>query len=87
MVKGNRSYQVSEKISVPYTDRQLKITAETFRDKLTPGMEEEWKAVSQAWDDEPKASNTKTLSKIAELLVKEKYFDSMLADIERKQGH
>lgn len=42
-VKGNRSYQVSEKISVPFTDKQLKITAETFRDKLTPGKEEEWK--------------------------------------------
>lgn len=59
----------------------------TKLNSLRVGMEEEWKAVSQAWDDEPKASNTKTLSKIAELLVKEKYFDSMLADIERKQGH
>jgi len=42
-VKANRSYGVTEKISVPYTDRQLKITTETFRDKLTPGQEEEWR--------------------------------------------
>jgi len=42
-VKGNRSYQVSEKITVPHTDKQLKITAETFRDKIIPGKEEEWK--------------------------------------------
>ncbi|HPM91281.1 MAG TPA: alpha-2-macroglobulin family protein [Bacteroidales bacterium] len=42
-VKGNRSYGVSEQFTVPFTDKQLKITAETFRDKLTPGQEEEWK--------------------------------------------
>jgi hypothetical protein len=43
MVKGNRSYAVNERISVPYTDKQLKITTETFRDKMTPGKDEEWK--------------------------------------------
>ena len=42
-VKGNHSYQVTEKITVPFTDKELKITTETFRDKLTPGQEEEWK--------------------------------------------
>jgi hypothetical protein len=42
-VKGNHSYQVTEKITVPFTNKELKITTETFRDKLTPGMEEEWK--------------------------------------------
>jgi hypothetical protein len=42
-IKGNRSYQLNEMISVPYTDRELKITTETFRDKLIPGKEEEWK--------------------------------------------
>jgi len=42
-VKGNHSYQLTEKITVPFTDKELKITTETFRDKLTPGQEEEWK--------------------------------------------
>jgi hypothetical protein len=42
-IKGNRSYEVTEKITVPFTDKELKITTETFRDKLTPGQEEEWK--------------------------------------------
>ncbi len=42
-IKGNRSYETTEKISVPFTDKELKITTETFRDKLTPGQEEEWK--------------------------------------------
>ncbi|NTV85092.1 MAG: hypothetical protein HGA23_12475, partial [Bacteroidales bacterium] len=43
LVKGNHSYEITEQISVPFTDKQLKITTETFRDKLTPGMDEEWK--------------------------------------------
>jgi hypothetical protein len=42
-VRGNHSYDLSEKITVPFTDRQLKITTETFRDKLIPGQQEEWK--------------------------------------------
>ena len=42
-VKGNHSYGQTEQITVPYTDKELKITTETFRDKLTPGQEEEWK--------------------------------------------
>jgi 5-hydroxyisourate hydrolase-like protein (transthyretin family) len=43
MVKENRSYQVTEKITVPYTDRELRITTETFRSKLLPGQEQEWR--------------------------------------------
>jgi len=42
-IRGNHSYQLTEKITVPFTDKELKITTETFRDKLTPGQEEEWK--------------------------------------------
>jgi len=42
-VKENRSYQCTEKVIVPYTDRELKITTETFRSKLIPGQEEEWR--------------------------------------------
>ncbi len=42
-IKANKYYQASEKITVPYSDKELKITTETFRDKLIPGQEEEWK--------------------------------------------
>jgi len=42
-VKGNHSYQLTEKITVPFTDKELKITTETFRDKIIPGQDEEWK--------------------------------------------
>lgn len=42
-VKGNRSYSLTQKFDIPFTDKQLKITTETFRDKLIPGQEEEWK--------------------------------------------
>ncbi|MFO7613972.1 MAG: alpha-2-macroglobulin family protein [Bacteroidales bacterium] len=42
-VKENRSYQLTEKITVPYTNKQLRISLETFRDKLTPGQDEEWR--------------------------------------------
>jgi hypothetical protein len=42
-IRANNSYKLSEKITVPFTDKELKITTETFRDKLTPGQLEEWK--------------------------------------------
>jgi len=41
-VKNNRTFQVSEQISVPYTDKKLDISFATFRNKLLPGQEEEW---------------------------------------------
>jgi hypothetical protein len=42
-VKGNRSYSIQEFIKVPYTNKELDIRMETFRDRLTPGQEEEWR--------------------------------------------
>jgi len=41
--KHNRMFQNSQLISVPYSDKKLDIVFETFRDKLDPGKEEEWK--------------------------------------------
>lgn len=41
-VKYNRSYQYSNLIEVPYTNKKLDIQFATFRDKLEPGQEEEW---------------------------------------------
>lgn len=42
-VKNNRSYSRSAIITVPYTNKELDIQFETFRNKLMPGQQEEWK--------------------------------------------
>jgi hypothetical protein len=42
-VKHNRIYSHLETIKVPWTNKQLKITYETFRDKTLPGSKETWK--------------------------------------------
>ncbi|MFI5148468.1 MAG: alpha-2-macroglobulin [Bacteroidia bacterium] len=42
-VKDNRAYQHDGTIIVPWTNKHLDITFETFRDKLQPGENEEWK--------------------------------------------
>jgi uncharacterized protein YfaS (alpha-2-macroglobulin family) len=44
-VKNNRFYYHAEVISVPYTNKELDIKFETFRNKLLPGQEEEWKMI------------------------------------------
>jgi uncharacterized protein YfaS (alpha-2-macroglobulin family) len=41
-MKYNRAYSKQQLISVPWDDKELKITYATFRDKLKPGQEEEW---------------------------------------------
>ena len=41
-VKNNRSFNLSELIRVPYTNKNLDISFATFRNKLLPGQEEEW---------------------------------------------
>ena len=42
-VKHNRAFQRSLVIDVPYTNKKLAITFETFRNKLEPGVKETWK--------------------------------------------
>ncbi len=42
-VKNNREYTHSSVITVPWTNKELAISFETFRDKLQPGQKEEWK--------------------------------------------
>ncbi|MGZ3900717.1 MAG: alpha-2-macroglobulin family protein, partial [Bacteroidia bacterium] len=44
-VKNNRFYSQSSVITVPYTNKELDIQFETFRNKLLPGQQEEWKLV------------------------------------------
>jgi uncharacterized protein YfaS (alpha-2-macroglobulin family) len=42
-VKHNRFYSFTRYIGVPWTNKELKISYETFRDKTLPGSEEQWK--------------------------------------------
>jgi hypothetical protein len=42
-IKNNRIYYHNDVISVPYTNKDLDISFETFRDKLQPGEKEQWK--------------------------------------------
>ncbi len=44
-VKNNRLYNKQVGISVPHTNKLLDISFETFRNKLKPGEEEQWKIV------------------------------------------
>jgi hypothetical protein len=41
-IKDNRFYQVTERVQVPWTNKELKIAYTTFRDKTLPGSEERW---------------------------------------------
>lgn len=42
-VKDNRFYHESFTISVPYSNKDLSVSFESFRDKLQPGQQEQWK--------------------------------------------
>jgi len=42
-IKNNRFYNNTQLISVPYSNKELNIKLETFRNKLKPGQKEEWK--------------------------------------------
>ena len=44
-IKNNRFYNYSQVINVPYTNKDLDIQFETFRNKLMPGEKEEWKLI------------------------------------------
>jgi hypothetical protein len=41
-IQNNRPYLNSGSVTVPWTNKELKIEYATFRDKLQPGQEEEW---------------------------------------------
>ncbi|HEX4851335.1 MAG TPA: alpha-2-macroglobulin family protein, partial [Puia sp.] len=42
-IKNNRFFTSTNQIIVPWTNKELKIEYETFRDKSLPGSEEKWK--------------------------------------------
>ena len=41
-IKNNRRYSFVERISVPFSNKKLKIQLQTYRDHLTPGNKETW---------------------------------------------
>lgn len=41
-VKNNRYYAFTEYIVVPWSNKELTLTLQTFRDKMLPGSEQEW---------------------------------------------
>lgn len=43
MVQQGRVYQTGQNIVVPYSNKELDVQFETFRDKLEPGQQETWK--------------------------------------------
>ena len=42
-VQQNRFYSLSNSVSIPWTNKELQISYETFRDKTLPGSDEKWK--------------------------------------------
>ena len=42
-VRNNRLYSKNVVVSVPWSNKNLKLTYETFRDKILPGSQQEWK--------------------------------------------
>lgn len=52
-VSSNRSYQHKHPVAVPFTNKELDISFETFRSELVPGGREEWKIRLAGEGDEP----------------------------------
>ena len=44
-IKNGRNYRHDEQIVVPWTNKELSFSFESFRNKLLPGQKEEWKIV------------------------------------------
>jgi uncharacterized protein YfaS (alpha-2-macroglobulin family) len=59
-IKHNRFHQVVQEIEVPWTNKQLDITVETFRDKLLPGSYETWKVKVKGYKGEKIAAEMLT---------------------------
>jgi len=55
-IKHNRLYQLSQNISVPWTNKDLAIEYATYRDKTLPGSEEKWKVKITGYKKEKMAA-------------------------------
>ncbi|MBK5269975.1 MAG: alpha-2-macroglobulin, partial [Bacteroidia bacterium] len=51
-IKHNRVYQYNQTITVPWTNKELKIEYASFRDKTLPGSEEKWKLKISGYKNE-----------------------------------
>ena len=56
-VKNNRFYIMSDIVSVPWKNKELNISYETFRDKTLPGSEEKWKVKISGYRNEKVAAD------------------------------
>lgn len=56
MVNENRLYKFQEKISVPFTNKELQVQTVSFRSKLKPGEAESWKLLIKGKNGEKVAS-------------------------------
>jgi uncharacterized protein YfaS (alpha-2-macroglobulin family) len=52
-VEGNRNYNTTETISVPFSNKHINISFETFRDVLKPNMQENWTLNLSSNDKKP----------------------------------
>ncbi len=66
-VKNNRFYKNSTTVTVPFTNKNLDISFETFRDKIEPGQQEQWKILIKG----------KTADKVAAEMVATLYDESL----------
>ena len=55
-VCNNRVYGDTEKIQVPFTNKEVTIQWETFRNKLLPGQAEQWRLIIQKKEGEKQAA-------------------------------
>ncbi|MBL7857449.1 MAG: hypothetical protein JNM57_07150 [Cyclobacteriaceae bacterium] len=55
-IKNNRLYKQSHTLSVPFTNKALDISFASFRDKLQPGQQEQWKIIVKGRDAEKVAA-------------------------------
>ncbi len=55
-VRQNRVFQFEQNVSIPWSNKALQIEYHTFRDKLRPGEEEEWKIVVKGPEKEAVAA-------------------------------
>lgn len=55
-VHNNRLYGGTENISIPFTNKEVTIKWETFRNKLQPGQAEQWKVIINKKEGEKQAA-------------------------------
>lgn len=55
-VRDNRLYNFNHTVNIPWTNKELDIQFETFRDKTLPGSEEKWKVKISGYKNEKVAA-------------------------------